>query len=280
PSRDEERDLVERAKRDPRQFGALYDRHFQPIYRFVYSRVREQTAAEDVTSEVFMKALKAMPRYQDTGRPFAAWLYQIAVNAIADRYRTLRPAQTLDDFHDLSVAGPSMDDLAAHRDELRRIWALVESLPNQQRTALVLKFQEDMKIEDIAVAMGKSAGAGLGRSHRGPAADRVPRHHECPAAAWRLRSGRHPRQRGRQSQRRAPAAHPRLVQPAHGPPVDRARGANHARHDGDLLMGGEYTRRAARQRQPRAQHPVPGDHRAGGQDRHRQEGGRAQTITF
>src|SRR2546429_5981465 len=55
PSRDEERELVERAKRDPRQFGALYDRHFQQIYRFIYSRVREQTAAEDVTSEVFMK---------------------------------------------------------------------------------------------------------------------------------------------------------------------------------------------------------------------------------
>ena len=49
--------------------------------------------------------------------------------------------------------------MAAHRDEVRRIWTLVESLPHQQRTALVLKFQEDMKIEDIAVAMGKSPGA-------------------------------------------------------------------------------------------------------------------------
>jgi RNA polymerase sigma-70 factor, ECF subfamily len=167
PSREEERELVERAKRDPRQFGALYDRHFQQIYRFVYSRVREQTAAEDVTSEVFMKALKAIPRYQDTGRPFAAWLYQIAVNAIADRYRTLRPSQTLDDFHDLAVAGPALEDLAAHRDEVRRIWALVEGLPAQQRTALVLKFQEDMKIEDIAVAMGKTPGAVKLLIHRG-----------------------------------------------------------------------------------------------------------------
>jgi len=167
PSRDEERELVELAKRDPRQFGALYDRHFQQIYRFIYSRVREQTAAEDVTSEVFMKALKAMPRYQDTGRPFAAWLYQIAVNAIADRYRTLRPAHPLEDFHDLSVAGPALEDLAAHRDEVRRIWALVEGLPHQQRTALVLKFQEDLKIEDIAVAMGKSAGAVKLLIHRG-----------------------------------------------------------------------------------------------------------------
>src|SRR5260221_12738230 len=121
-SRDEEKGLIEDAKRDPREFGALYDRHFQQIYRFVYSRVREQTAAEDVTSEIFIKALKAMPRYQDTGRPFAAWLYQIAVNAIADRYRTLRPAQSLDDFHDLSVGGPALEDLAAHCDDLRRIW--------------------------------------------------------------------------------------------------------------------------------------------------------------
>jgi RNA polymerase sigma-70 factor (ECF subfamily) len=167
PQRDEERELVERAKRDPEQFGALYDRHFQQIYRFVYSRVREQTAAEDVTSEIFIKALKAMPRYQETGRPFAAWLYQIAVNAIADRYRTLRPSQSLDDFHDLSVAGPALEDLATHRDELRRIWALVEHLPGQQKTALVLKFQEDMKIEDIAVAMGKSAGAVKLLIHRG-----------------------------------------------------------------------------------------------------------------
>ena len=167
PSRDEEKRLVERAKRDPREFGALYDRHFQQIYRFVYSRVREQTAAEDVTSEVFMKALKAMPRYQDTGRPFAAWLYQIAVNAIADRYRSLRPAQPLEDFHDLSVAGPPLEDIAAHRDEMRRIWTLVEDLPGQQKTALVLKFQEDMKIEDIAVAMGKSPGAVKLLIHRG-----------------------------------------------------------------------------------------------------------------
>jgi RNA polymerase sigma-70 factor, ECF subfamily len=165
--RDDEPELVELAKRDPRQFGVLYDRHFQQIYRFVYSRVREQTAAEDVTSEVFMKALKAIPRYQDTGRPFAAWLYQIAVNAIADRYRTQRPAQPLDDFHDLSVAGPALEEVAAHRDEMRRIWALVENLPVQQKTALVLKFQEDMKIEDIAVAMGKSPGAVKLLIHRG-----------------------------------------------------------------------------------------------------------------
>lgn len=158
PDRREERELVELAKRDPNAFGELYDRHFQQIYRFVYSRVGEQSAAEDVTQVVFMKALAGIGRYQDTGRPFQAWLYQIAVNAIADRYRAAKPVEDIDEQRGLAVEG-SVEDLAAHRDEMRRIWALVERLPQPQRTAMVLKFQEDLKIEDIAIAMGKSPGA-------------------------------------------------------------------------------------------------------------------------
>jgi len=163
----DDRDLVERAKADANAFGELYDRHFNRIYRFVYSRVREQTAAEDVTSDVFLKAFRGLPRYQDTGRPFAAWLYQIAVNAIADRYRGARPTSDVDQLRDLSSGGPELEEVAAHRDQMRRIWALVERLPGSQRMALVLKFQEDMKIDDIAVAMGRSSGAVKLLIHRG-----------------------------------------------------------------------------------------------------------------
>jgi RNA polymerase sigma-70 factor (ECF subfamily) len=167
PSREDEQALVERAKRDPNAFGELYNRYLMQIYRFVYSRVRDQTVAEDVTSEVFMKALKSIGRYQDTGKPFSAWLYQIAVNSVADRYRAARPVEDIDEQRDLAISGPALEEVAAQRDELRRIWAVVETLPKQQRVAMVLKFQEDMKIEDIAVAMGKSAGAVKLLIHRG-----------------------------------------------------------------------------------------------------------------
>jgi RNA polymerase sigma-70 factor, ECF subfamily len=173
PSRSDEQALVERAKRDPNAFGDLYERYFVQIYRFVYSRVRDQTAAEDVTAEVFMKALKSIGRYQDTGKPFSAWLYQIAVNSVADRYRAARPVEDLDDQRDLAVRGPALEDVAAQRDELRRIWSVVETLPSQQRVAMVLKFQEDMKIEDIAVAMGKTPGAVKLLIHRGVTKVRV-----------------------------------------------------------------------------------------------------------
>ena len=166
-SRDAERLLVERAKTDPEAFGALYDRYFGQIYRFVFSRLRDQTAAEDVTSEVFMKALRSIPRYQDTGRPFTAWLYQISVNTINDRYRATRPTVDLDEMYDLAASGPGLEDTAVRRAELREIWRSVESLPAQQRTALVLKFQEDLKISDIAAVMGKSDGAVKLLIHRG-----------------------------------------------------------------------------------------------------------------
>lgn len=150
---------MERAKTEPAAFGELYDRHFLQIYRFVYSRVREQAAAEDVTSEVFVKALRSMGRYRDTGRPFTAWLYQIATNAVNDRYRALRHTEDIDAQVAVADPGPGLEDAALQADEVRRLWAIVDGLPPQQRTAMVLKFQEDLKIEDIAVAMGKTPGA-------------------------------------------------------------------------------------------------------------------------
>jgi RNA polymerase sigma-70 factor, ECF subfamily len=166
PNRGDERELVARAKDDPVAFGELYDRHFLQIYRFVYSRVRDQATAEDVTSEVFVKALRGIGRYQDTGRPFTAWLYQIAINAVADSFRGSRQNEDIEEQHHLSD-GSSLEELAGRRDEMRRLWAIVERLPKQQRTAMVLKFQEDLKIEDIAAAMGKTPGAVKLLIHRG-----------------------------------------------------------------------------------------------------------------
>jgi RNA polymerase sigma-70 factor (ECF subfamily) len=159
--------LVERAKGDAEAFGELYDHYFGQIYRFCYSRLRDQDAAEDVTSEVFFKALRAIGRYKPSGHPFSAWLYQISVNAIADHYRARRPASSLDDA--IGVADPQQPvaDRVAQKDEAARVWAAIDSLPEQQRTAMTLKLGEDLKLADIGIVMGKSEGAIKLLIHRG-----------------------------------------------------------------------------------------------------------------
>jgi RNA polymerase sigma-70 factor (ECF subfamily) len=159
--------LVERAKGDADAFGELYDHYFGQIYRFVYSRLRDQDAAEDVTSEVFFKALRAIHRYRPSGHPFSAWLYQISVNAIADHYRAKRPESDLDAAVAVATREAPLDERVAQRDEAARVWAAIDSLPPQQRTAMTLKLGEDLKLAQIGAIMGKSEGAVKLLIHRG-----------------------------------------------------------------------------------------------------------------
>jgi len=167
PESIEERELVERAKRDPEAFGVLYDRYFPQIYRFAYSRVRDQSLAEDVTSEVFFKALKNINRYSYGGHPFSAWLYQITLNAVADHYRGQRAEVELEEGADMASREPAVLDEVVRRDRSRRVWSAIDQLPKQQRAAMVLKFGEDRKIDEIAVILGKSSGAVKLLLHRG-----------------------------------------------------------------------------------------------------------------
>lgn len=159
--------LVERAKGDADAFGELYSHYFGQIYRFVYSRLRDQEAAEDVTSEVFFKALRAIGRYKPSGHPFSAWLYQISVNAIADHYRAKRPSSNIDDAIGLADPEKPVDERVAQQAEAARVWSAIDQLPEQQRTAITLKLGEDLKLADIGVIMGKSEGAVKLLVHRG-----------------------------------------------------------------------------------------------------------------
>ena len=93
--------LVQAAKAgDAAAFGELYERYRDAIYRFCLARTGTSHDAEDLTSDVFVKALNSIDRYQDRGLPFAAFLYRIARNAAIDRSRTLKQPLSVDLKHD------------------------------------------------------------------------------------------------------------------------------------------------------------------------------------
>src|SRR3989475_12248546 len=101
PAKEEaERLLIEAAQRDRTRFAELYEDNFERVNAFIARRVRNRDEAEDLTSEVFHKALANLPRYKWRGVPFAAWLFRIAANMVADRSKRAAKERGLSDADD------------------------------------------------------------------------------------------------------------------------------------------------------------------------------------
>lgn len=160
PQEADERLLVETAQRDPAKFDALYEMHFERVYAFVASRVRDRATAEDVTSEVFHKALANLPKFEWRGVPFVAWLLRIAANAVADQWkRAAREVPSPDDSPEPS-ANPDLraSELRAV-EEGARLFRMVGQLPETQRQVVHQRFVEQRSIREIAERLGKTEGA-------------------------------------------------------------------------------------------------------------------------
>ncbi len=151
----DERLQVEAAQQDPARFGELYERHFERVYAFVVRRVRDRAAAEDVTAEVFHKALAALPGFQFVGAPFAAWLLRIAANALADRAR--RHTREVPDAN--GVPEPSVESDADASDRRADLFRFVNELPADQRRVIIERFIEQRSIREIAGRLHKTEGA-------------------------------------------------------------------------------------------------------------------------
>ena len=152
-----ERLLVEAAQKDRRRFADLYEGNFHRVYAFVGRRVENRSDAEDVTSEVFQRALANLKSFEWRGSPFAAWLYRIAANALADRgKRTARERGRALEGDPPAVRGDANPEAVERR---ARLFRLVEGLPAEQRRVIELRFAEGKAIAEIAREMKRSAGA-------------------------------------------------------------------------------------------------------------------------
>jgi RNA polymerase sigma-70 factor (ECF subfamily) len=127
----DERELVERAKRDPEAFGLLYERYVAQIYRYLYYRTGNPQDAEDLTARTFYRALEHLPRYQERGLPFAAWLYRIAHNIVVNwqRDRRRRPVVALDHVVMHAAEGDPQGALEEQEEREQLIRAFRRLLP-------------------------------------------------------------------------------------------------------------------------------------------------------
>jgi RNA polymerase sigma-70 factor (ECF subfamily) len=144
--------------------GRLYDALVGPIYRYVAVRVRRREDAEDLTQLVFEKIVGSLPRYRQEGRPFQAWAFRIARNAVIDHVRRERAHAPLDDGH------PADDgdglEMSLRGEEIRELRRAIALLTPDQQEALALRFAAGLSAEEAARVMGRRAGTVRGLTFR------------------------------------------------------------------------------------------------------------------
>lgn len=149
----DERLLVEAAQRDPRRFAELYELNFHRVYGYVSRRVQNRDEAEDITSDVFHHAFAKLKQFEWRGTPFVAWLFRIAANAIADRWKRVNRESK-------DVTPDELVGTEAHNIEQRAaLFQLVDSLPADQRRVVIMRFVEQKSIKEIAQEIHRTEGA-------------------------------------------------------------------------------------------------------------------------
>lgn len=143
---------------DQTAFTQLYNANFDRIYRYIYTKVRSQAEAEDLTQDVFIKALEAIGSYKWRDLPFAAWLFKIARNTVIDHVRKLSREKRVefDEAHLATVEDPV--EMSERQFEVEQLKMALEKLPEAQREVATLRFIAQLSIAETAKALGKSEG--------------------------------------------------------------------------------------------------------------------------
>ena len=157
---DAELDLIHGAAQgDASACKALYDRHYDAVYRYCYYHVGDVALAQDVTSEVFVRMVQSLNTFDARGRPFVAWLYAIAHNLIADTYRRTNRAIELP-LNESMVASEDNPSQMAERHLLAEcLVAALGHLTEEQRQVILFKFVQGHSNAEVAHLMNKSEGA-------------------------------------------------------------------------------------------------------------------------
>jgi RNA polymerase sigma-70 factor, ECF subfamily len=166
---DDDSVLVAKAKRDRQAFASLYRRYVDAVYRYCYRHLGSQEEAEDATSQIFTRALAALPRLGQ--QPFRAWLFTIAHNVVTDVYRERSrvpwssPQQAPPREEEIEDPNPNPEHQFLAAEHGQTIRALLAQLPEESRRLLELRLA-GLNDTEIAHVLGRSHGAVRVAQHR------------------------------------------------------------------------------------------------------------------
>ena len=149
-----EAETIEAAKKDPAAFEPLYTKYHEQIFRYVYQRMDDKDLAFDVTSQVFLKALQNLKRFEHRGVPFSSWLYRIALSETNKQFSKTKAQRTVNlrDDHVTDL----MDELEEQPDEALRqnMISQLADLPEDELALVEMRFFEQRPFREIGEIMG------------------------------------------------------------------------------------------------------------------------------
>jgi len=170
----EEKKLIMEAKKDPEVFGLLYDKYYQPIFRYTLRRTANIELAKDLTSQTFFKALKGLGKFRWQNVPFSAWLYRIATNEVNSFYRKQKKfiQITLDKIPEIPSKDNPDKELEIAEKELKskeefiKLHQSISKLNPTYQTVIALRFFEKKKISEVSQILSKPEGTIKSQIHR------------------------------------------------------------------------------------------------------------------
>jgi RNA polymerase sigma-70 factor (ECF subfamily) len=150
--------------------GEIYDRYAPLVYAYLYRRVHDAHLAEDLTSEVFVRVLRAIQSESFWRTSFRGWLYRIAHNLVVDHYRGQPAVPPLPLDEGLVQDGDGPDVEVVKRFSRQRLWEALQLLTPDQQQVVSLRFGEQLTAREVAEVMDKSVGAVEALQHRALAA--------------------------------------------------------------------------------------------------------------
>jgi RNA polymerase sigma-70 factor (ECF subfamily) len=159
--------LVEAARENRRAFGELYDRYFDATYNYIYRRVGDHEAAEDLASATWERVLVAIGRYENRGLPFGAWLFRIAGNLVANHHREQRSRRAVawDDAGQRAVVAGATE-FQARSDERALVRGALNALAASDREVLQLAYYAGLSAEQMGAVLECSPAAAHKRLQR------------------------------------------------------------------------------------------------------------------
>ena len=150
-------EIVQKAKNDPAAFRPLYEKYFKPIYVFILHRTSDKMLSADITSQVFLKALIALDKYEFRGLPFSSWLYRIAINECNSFFRKEKNARTvvLEDKHAEHFYEEMFGE--SNADELRqKLPSILQRLKPAELELIELRFLDGRPFREVGEILDMS----------------------------------------------------------------------------------------------------------------------------